>query len=303
MSTRTTLPRHDRVILWGFRSETQDSFRHIWRHYAHALACLEKEHVWVDDEKAFRDILRPGDLVFAVDVAAHNLGAPVAGVDYLSHNVSDTHPVRQGLEPERCVYLQVWTNACADRGESWGPVRRWDAHSRVLYQPWGTNLLPWEFREPVFDPDSKIVSFVGSVWDGGGQGNRNEIAQLKKAVEKHGLTFDHRAGVSDEHNEQLVRASRFAPAIAGAWQVENEYLPCRVFKNISYGQLGLTNVWKFADLFGEAHTINTHITDLVDRALAIKEGESLDLVRAQQEVVKDYTYLTSLEMIGRAFDS
>jgi hypothetical protein len=259
--------------------------------------------LWVEDAEASQRWLEPGDLVFAVDVAAKHLGSRVEGVDYLLHNVGEDHPVRYNLDPERCVYLQVWTNDCADRGESWGPVRRWDRHSRVLYQPWGTNLLPDEFFPPVFNAASNIVSFVGSVWDGNGQGNRDQIHELRRAVEARGLVFDHRAGVSDEHNVQLVRDSRFAPAVAGAWQVEHEYLPCRVFKNISYGSLGVTNVPRFWELFGDAAVVSTDITELVDKALVLGEKPWLDLVRAQQEVVKDYTYATSLEMIGRAFDS
>lgn len=295
--------RQNRVVLWGLRDETGDSFQHIWRHFTHALDQAGKPYVWVPDEVAFRSVIEPGDLVFAVDVAAHHLGAPVEGADYMLHNITDDHPVRDGLEPERHIYLQVWTNACADRGESWGPVRRWDRHSRVLYQPWGTDLLADEFMDPVFNPDSTVVSFVGSVWDGNGQGNVNEIIRLRKAVEKRGLTFDHRAGVSDEHNAELVRASRFAPAVAGAWQVEHEYLPCRVFKNVSYGQLAVTNVPRFQELFGADAYVSEDIEDLVDYALGLPEESWLDLVRAQQEVAKDYTYATSLEMIGRAFDS
>lgn len=306
MTPRTTLPilpRHNKVVLWGLQGNTGDSFQHIWRHYAHALERNRKKCYWVADKPASRGFIDPGDLVFAVDVAAHHLGAPVDGADYLLHNILDDHPVRQGLDPERCVYLQVWTNDCADRGESWGPARRWDSHARVLYQPWGTNLLPDEFYPPVYNPEARSVAFVGSVWDGNGQGNVNEIAQLRKTVGERGLTFVHHVGVSDAYNVEVVRESRFAPAVAGAWQVENEYLPCRVYKNISYGTLGVTNVPRFHDLFGDAAVVDTDIDDLVAWTLAIGETDWMDLVAAQQEVVKDYTYRTSLEMIGRAFDS
>jgi hypothetical protein len=44
--------------------------------------------------------------------------------------------------------------------------------------------------------------------------------------------------VPDWVNVAAIRRSRIAPAIAGRWQVEHNYLPCRMFKNISYGQLG-----------------------------------------------------------------
>lgn len=296
------LPSHNRVILWGLREETGDSFQHIWRHYAHALERERKRCYWAADTERSREQIRAGDLVFAVDVAARHLGAPVEGADYLLHNIMDDHPVRQGLDPARCVYLQVWTNACADRGESWGPVRRWDRHSRVLYQPWGTDLLADEFYPPVFNPDSTVASFVGSVWDGNGQGNRAEIAELSRVLASRGLTFDHRVGVDDAENVSLVRGSRIAPAVAGAWQVEHEYLPCRVFKNVSYGQLAVTNVPRFRELFGDAAVVSGDITALVDFTLGFDKQEWMDLVAAQQEVVRDYTYATSLEMIGRAFD-
>ena len=36
------LPRHKRMVLWGF-TDNLDSFRHIHRHYEHALKKLGKE--------------------------------------------------------------------------------------------------------------------------------------------------------------------------------------------------------------------------------------------------------------------
>jgi hypothetical protein len=295
------LPKHRSVVLWGLYEPTGDSFQHIWRHFAHALDRLDKPYIWVPDAVEWREQIRPGDLVFAVDVAADNLGAPVKGADYLLHNILPDHPVRDGLEPERCVYLQVWTNDCAERGEAWGPVRRWDRHSRVLYQPWGTDLLPDEFYPPIYNPDSTLATFVGSVWDGNGQGNRDAILELRRAVEAHGLEFHHRAGVDDRTNAELVRMARIAPAVAGQWQVDHEYLPCRVFKNVSYGALGITNVQKFRQILG--WVVPGSISQIVNAALALDEDDYLGVVREQQEeVARDYTYVQSLEAIERAFD-
>lgn len=297
------LPAHSRVVLWGLREPTGDSFQHIWRHYAHALDRLGKRYVWLPDAAEANEYLRPRDLVFAVDVAAQHLGRPANRVDYLLHNIPDTHPVRDGLEPGRCVYLQVWTNDCADRGESWGPVRRWDKHSHVLYQPWGTNLLADEFMPPVFNPHSTVAAFVGSIWEGNGQGNVGSIGELKDALHKRGLRFDHHYGVSDAENAEIVRAARIAPAVTGRWQVEHEYLPCRVFKNVSYGALAVTNVPTFPELLDGAAISGSSIDHLIEWAATMGEARYLNLVRIQQEVVaRDYTYVNSLAMIERAFE-
>lgn len=295
------LPRHGRVVLWGLAGVTGDSFKHIWRHYAHALERLGKPVLWMEDREWNRVAIRPGDLVFAVDVAVSHLGRPVPGVDYLLHNITEDHPVRDGLDPDRCVYLQVWTADCAERGEAWGPVRRWDRHSHVLYQPWGTDLMPDEFYAPIYNGESKMAAFVGSVWDGHGQGNVDAIRELRDVLERHGLEFVHRSGVDDSTNAELVRASRIAPAVTGRWQVEHEYLPCRVWKNISYGALAVTNVPTFRQLIGwEPHG---GIAEIVESALALHEDDYLYLVRRQQEIVaRDYTYANSLAMIERAFE-
>jgi hypothetical protein len=42
-------------------------------------------------------------------------------------------------------------------------------------------------------------------------------------------------GLSDSKNSQLVRKSRFGATIVGEWQRNAAYIPCRLFKNISFG--------------------------------------------------------------------
>jgi hypothetical protein len=300
------LPRHRRVVLWGF-TESLDSFRHIYRHYFRTLARLDKECSWVPDSDESRDLIRAGDLVFAVDVESKHLGAPVEGADYLLHNVGADHPVWDGLAEERFVRLQVYTSDAEQYGVEWVPARRYDRAARTLFQPWGTDLLADEFYPPVFAFESREVYFVGSVWDDGGMGNANEIGELRRVVERRGLTLRHLYHVSDEENVIAVRASRFAPAISGRWQCEKNYLPCRVFKNVSYGALGVTNVPALRALLGGGWEIAgslaaRSITSHVDGVLALREQDYLDLVRDQQEVVRRYTYRESLEAIGRAFE-
>lgn len=294
------LPRHKRFVLWGL-TDNLDSFRHIHRHYQHALARLGKPVAWLPDIGTSRELLGAGDLVFAVDVAAHHLGNPVSGVDYLLHNIDASHPVLDGLAPERLVRLQVYTSNADQYGVEWAPARRYDREQRLLFQPWGTDLLADEFLPPVFNAHAKHAVFVGSIWDDNGLGNIQAINELKSALSNHRLTFAHHVHVTDEENVALVRGSRIAPAVAGQWQCDHAYLPCRVFKNVSYGSLAVTNVEKFTDLFGDALPTGT-VHEAVDAALALSEDDYLERAAAQQEVVGRYTYRESLEAIGRAFE-
>lgn len=292
----------ERVVLWGLRSEQHDSFRHIHRHFSHVLERMEKEVVWVDDLPGKREYIEAGSTVFAVDIASDHLGAAVPDVDYVLHNFAPSHPIWDGLEEQNLLRLQVYTSDADRWGVEWDIARRYDRAGRILFQPWGTDLLAEEFHPPVFNPSAREVPFVGSIWDGDGQGNLGAIQELKRILDAHRLVFRPYVHISDEQNVKAVRSGRLAPAVTGHWQVEQDYLPCRVFKNVSYGALALTNVPKFRELFQGCFTSRGSVAQIITDALALSESEYLELVRAQQEVVKRYTYKESWEAIERALE-
>ncbi len=98
------------------------------------------------------------------------------------------------------------------------------------------------------------MTFVGAVWadqwQGVELGNRAAIDELKAACAEHRLAFVHLTHVSEHEQLRALRAARLTPALAGAWQVEHGYLPCRAFKLPSYGCAMFTNVSAVNDLFG-----------------------------------------------------
>jgi hypothetical protein len=170
----------------------------------------------------------------------------------------------------------------------------------MLIQPWGTDLLFENFKKPVFQKNN-FVFWIGSVWNNRqNQGNIFVIREFKKVLEKFSLKFIHLRFIPNFLNIFFIRLSRIAPAIAGAWQVEHDYLPCRMFKNISYGQVGFSNVKKFADLLQE-NNISGSLEDMTKRVLELNKKEYQELVLRQQAKIKNYTYKEALENIFRAF--
>jgi hypothetical protein len=195
---------------------------------------------------------------------------------------------------------------CAEQaGEKWDEVTFFDSATRTLYQPWATDLLAREFKEPVLDRSGRIVFWIGSVWDDAlGRGNVNEIQILKDILEVRGIRFVHLRGISDSLSIRYVRNSLIAPAIVGRWQMRNNYLPCRMWKNISYGQLGVSNVRKFADIFEDCVVRGESIEELIDNALSLPFGTYRDMIYRQQETVKErHTYVNRLLNIIKAFES
>ena len=74
-----------------------------------------------------------------------------------------------------------------------------------------------------------------------------------------------------------------------------------MFKNISYGQLGITNIKKFKDILGEHFIEGENIKTIIDNALSLSKTEYLAKIKAQQEIIKSYTYKSALENIIKAF--
>lgn len=298
------LSRYRKVVLWG-ATQSLDSTRHIYRAYHDTLAKLGIPHVWVADAPVSREAIGERDLVFAMDIWGAHIGEAIAGADYVLHNFVPDHPLSQTIDEQHLLRLQVYTDdALQWEHDTWDTCRLYHGGGRTLFQPWGTDLLAEEFYDPVFNLSAEECCFVGAIWDDNGLGNAQMIPELETALTRRRLQFTHLTQVSDAANIAAVRRSRIAPAIAGPWQVENNYLPCRVFKNVSYGQLAVTNVERFRDIFG-AESVgkpDCTIDELVGAALDMTGRAYIERVRAQQAVVARYTYRESLAAIDRALE-
>lgn len=297
------LDNYEKLVLWGAHGDL-DSLRHIWRHYQETANKLGIQAIGVPDLESSLSHLTPDTLVLAADVWSKHIGVARPGVDYVLHNFDGSHELCRSLEdtPERILRIQVYTND--SNGEEWAPFRLYNREGRVLFQPWGTNLLPEEFFEPVYNLQSNEVTFVGAVWSdqyqGTELGNEQVINELKALLAGRGLKFRHLTHVTDEENVAAVRSARLAPAFAGQWQVDHNYLPCRVFKNISYGTIAITNVPAFKDMFRYCGLKGETVAELLDESLNMKRSHYVEMVKEQQRVIGKYSYRDSLLGIERA---
>lgn len=296
------LKRYSQVILWGGQGSL-DSTRHIFQAYARTLAKLGVPCKWLAGGAHERDEITAGSLVFTMDIWGAHIGAAIPGVDYVLHNFTPEHELSQTIDERNLLRLQVYTDdALQWEHEVWDVCRFYHRGGRTLFQPWGTDLLAEEFYEPIFNAGAEDCCFVGAVWDDRGLGNAAIVPRVAAALERRKLSFVHLTQISDADMVAAIRRSRLAPAIAGEWQAERSYLPCRVFKNVSYGQLAVTNVPRFKDLFGDACVWGDTVEELIAAALELPARQWLERVRAQQAVVRRYTYRESLAAIGRALE-
>ena len=299
----------NKIVIWGLKKKYH-THRHIHKAFYENAEKLGYKVLWLEDEKENAKYIEPNDLIISAEPVGkmvpekfkfEDYNLPVRDdIFYCLHNFKDIFVNK--INPDRLVRLQVYIKDRAEKADQkWGPVTYFDTKTRSLFQPWGTNLLPNEFKKPVYNKNS-LVFWVGSIWNNSlNQGNLREIDELKRILKENGLRFISLRFIPDWLNIFLVRLSRIAPAIAGKYQVDVDYLPCRMFKNISYGQLGITNVQKFKEILGDSFIDGKSIKEITSNALSLSKKEYINKVIAQQEIIKNYTYKNSLENIIKAF--
>jgi hypothetical protein len=196
--------------------------------------------------------------------------------------------------------LQVYTTDVLTRNvEKIEECCYFQPEGNVLYQPWATDYLPSEIENltSLNFSNNSVVNWVGSIWDGDGQGNLNQIMELQNSLKKYNIELRH--VVSPPHeNKQYINSSYISPAIQGAWQVEKHYIPCRIFKNISYGEFGITNSKAVYDLLEQKILFDENISNLVDKAISYKEKITLSELNEQINLVKNkHTYINRINNI------
>jgi len=295
--------RFNKIVIWGLKKKWH-THRFIFQAYYETLKKCSIPVIWVEDEEENKKYIEPSDLILSAEVQGkmvpekfkfEDYNLPVRDdIFYCLHNFKEIF--LEKINPKNLLKLQVYSDVAESFPKLYEAVH-FDEKTKTLYQPWGTNLLPTEFKKPVFNKN-RFVFWIGSIWnDKNNQGNVNEINNLKKILKNIGLKFVHIRFIPEFLNIFFVRLSKIAPAISGKHQVDVNYLPCRVFKNISYGQLGLTNVSKFKDILKEDFVEEGSIEGLIRYAVSLTEEEYKNQVKKQQEKIKTYTYVQHLNNV------
>lgn len=184
---------------------------------------------------------------------------------------------------------------------------------KFLIQPWATHLLPneFDFNQALCVREHKAY-FFGSVhfrptpnivgWNYNGE----EVFKFEQSCNKENINFDFRGlytkgYISEEENIALMKAAIAAPIIQGSEQISAGYLPCRLWKNISYGHYAITNSSVIYDLFSQdiSNIIYDEPENLLYRLLELqnKDIDKNILFQQMKYIQAEHTYLNRIKMI------
>jgi hypothetical protein len=329
-----------RVLLHGYRTPAHTHHWVMWaieRAWAHILQDRpDVELRWVGSRTPLAESELRGAVVWGnlnVDRVDYTLPI-VPDACYVMH---DHHPGRrladdyaEHVASGRGLLYEVFRgHDDADaRPVDELPAHTWSPARGVACITWGTDLLPAEIAEnrarvlaaPPRRPPGDVV-FVGSAW----RNNADDLAALAEAAVERGLRFVHHGRVmqrvrwpehpgvvshdgslSHDDNVRLVREALVAPAFQGLAQLPNpddrgNYVPCRIYKNVSYGAPPVTNNPTVKALLGDGVALGRTPGEMLDAALAAlaADPQQRTLEALMAEVARRHTYLSRVELLMR----
>lgn len=327
----------DNVIIWGYPYGTHTQ-SYVWYGFYRAFKSLGIETHWLANRWSFEQVqnnsISLNNTLFIVEKNDMN-GMPIhPNCTYMLHMMGNRPHTdishRFSGKVKRVVDMrQHCLNFWDDDGYSY-TMDRPEVFRQApgcffekspsdgidkIYVAWATDLLPEEFDfNDMYIQRENTVWYVGTV--GGGKGglddclpppaiydNRKFLFEFRDACRKNNIEFKTNCPwvnpLSQEESKKLVQRSYLAPDSRHPSMLSWGYVPCRTMKNISYGQLGLTNSPAIQKFFEGEILFNENGYEQFYEAQ--KHRQDYKMIKNQMMLVKEkHTYVNRAKSILEA---
>jgi len=281
----------NQIVIWGHKLY---SHTHSYIHYGFfkGFKHLNYKCLWLDNDDNIENI----DFTNSLFITEGQVDEKIPLKDdclYIIHNCN-----KDKYNNVKTVCLQVFTMDCLKYNAKMIPNEYGFYIDDCIFICWATDLLPNEIDNNINNINNnnnnniKELNFIGNPtqpWD-----KVNLFCQENNIIYKHYGGFSTNKK-SPKENMELIQKSILAPSIQDSWQVENGYIPCRIFKNISYGKMGLTNNIIVQNLFNDNLLYDNDINNLLHKGLEFNNKNLL--VNLMEEVKQKHTYINRINAL------
>jgi hypothetical protein len=248
---------YKKIIIWGF-PHYSDTFSYVWHGFFKAFKHLGYQVFWFDDNNypSSSDFDYSNSIFLCEGYNDKNIPVLKDGI-YFVHtlcknpqkyvgNTLRTIDIRYGCDyQDNSANYSYWLDRwkCQEIGPHTFYERGSDYDS--VYMFWATDLLPDEINtEDCKQKRESVFYFVGTIYTDKYQNTEN-LNKFIDVCRYNKISYQHIdpwiKPITHEENRKLMSKCYLAPDIRGKQNIDCGYIPCRIFKNISYGQLGMTN--------------------------------------------------------------
>jgi len=171
-----------------------------------------------------------------------------------------------------------------------------------LYINWATNLLPHEISndDVYLKRDEGKVYFLGTISPQGVCENASNFKGFINECVKNNIAFYHndpwKNPVSTEELTKITKRSMLGIEIRGPEHVRTRMIPERIFKNVSFGHLGMTNsAAVYEELEGNC-AFSEDTSQLFYECMKLKNNFSM-ISTSQKFVKENHTYVNRVKGI------
>lgn len=298
---------YKQVVIYGYPLHSH-THSYIHSSFKRAFEFMGYKTLWLTDKDNLSGINFDNTLFLTTGDQEKNIPLNKTS-KYILHNVNSKKYLEAGC---KIFTIQVHTNQIPlDTALN---CERINKHSLLeksnnnycLYMPWATNLLPHEINlnDATNQDKEKYCFWAGTYGDSSGPfQNGTELIPYFEKCKENGIAVKAinpwANPISDDENRRLVKNSYLSPTIQGPWQIEKEYIPCRIFKNISYGHMGITNSPAVNNLFDNLLVYDRDPVKLFHKSLeSKKDPKILDKIKyLMNEVKQNHTYINRINIM------
>jgi hypothetical protein len=326
-----------KIIIWGYDRNDHTQYYIHWAWYR-TFEYLGYETYWFTDENYPKDFDYTNCLFIAEGYRDNNIPINKSSVyfinflinpgKYLQHgarvidiklNVNEINDCNYNYVLDRSKTIKVGNCAHYENNSSDDDLsdqfKKGVSGYESVYLSWATHLFPNEINlEDSKIERENIVYWTGSI----GESNYKEIDVFKRTLDQNNVQFIHinpwSNPVSSEVLRTITQKSYMAPDLRGSAFRSTQngkpdtganhkligYLPCRIFKNISFGQLGITNSKSVFELFDGNIIYNDDESQLFYDAKS--QLKNYKLIQDQMTYVKEnHTYVDRINSLMKIY--
>ncbi len=309
---------YPKIVIWGHKPTYLKHFgliprnRHthsyIHEGYYRAFQYLGFDTFWFDDDDDVSTFDFKGAL-FLTEAQVQDKIPLLPSASYVIHHA----PSEKYFEvTPRVLNLGNYTTSLEQATNFYFPgspvekiseVAYIDQKNSAIFQPWATNLLPFEIRtDSVVQYDSTIsnLNYIGTTKH---EDLPEKFATLRTSLSVAGVNLKTFSNINEMSAQQLVESSRVSIDIRGDWHRQCGYIPCRIWKSISYGKYVGSNSPKLGQIFGDFIHINGDEAALFDTMDEAYMKISIQKVRESMKWVKhNHTYVNRARTVMQTLE-
>ena len=291
----------DKVVIWGHKLH---SHTHSYVHAAffNAFKNLGYDTYWFDDY----DDITNFDFSHTLFLTEGQVDANTPMRNdcfYILHNCSSTKYLKF-INCGKAITLQVFTydciTCCVDIIQKDEYIYE-SMKGHIIFMPWATDILPYQIEENKKNikniKKENTIYYVGSIC-GGIFGNIDQIFPFNDACKEYNIDFINLKNINFKDHVDCIQKSFCAPSIVGRWQQQVGYIPCRVLKNVSYGQYPVTNSREINNFFHGRTIYNEDTYQLVhDAKKQLPLISWQEMVELMDFIQEKHTYINRIKSL------